>query len=253
MTTTNTTSQIRGPAEVPAEAGQAAAPGQRDLHPRPPEAALDECTPRPPQPAVKGYRNEDEFSVCRMGSPRPLASGRVAAPEESCGGRRRACWSTLEVHGPGSACNLSSLFFQAWRHWADAGTAVACGAGHGRVCPGHRGRHVQRRAQWNGMSSAHYQVGCAEMLLLELRGQFFGDDLCAIVNPGQAGLSARAIRVLREYGCIQRLVCVSCQPEVWSNVPQARKVGAPFRLLLACPADMLPRTWHCELRLLFGH
>ncbi|XP_077554030.1 uncharacterized protein LOC144168907 isoform X2 [Haemaphysalis longicornis] len=214
MTTTNTTSQIRGPAEVPAEAGQAAAPGQRDLHPRPPEAALDECTPRPPQPAVKGYRNEDEFSVCRMGSPRPLASGRVAAPEESCGGRRRACWSTLEVHGPGSACNLSSLFFQAWRHWADAGTAVACGAGHGRVCPGHRGRHVQRRAQWNG---------------------------------------ARAIRVLREYGCIQRLVCVSCQPEVWSNVPQARKVGAPFRLLLACPADMLPRTWHCELRLLFGH
>ncbi|XP_077553956.1 tRNA (uracil-5-)-methyltransferase homolog B-like isoform X3 [Haemaphysalis longicornis] len=105
----------------------------------------------------------------------------------------------------------------------------------------------------NGISIAHYQVGRTEMLLLELRGQFCADDLCAIVNVGQAGLSARAIRVLCEYGRMKRLVCVPCQPELCSNVPQAGKVGAPFRLLLACPVDMFPWTRHCELRLLFGH
>ncbi|XP_077553993.1 uncharacterized protein LOC144168873 isoform X3 [Haemaphysalis longicornis] len=58
MTTTNTTIKVRGPAEVPAEAGQEAGPGQRDLPLRPPGAARPpvsraalskECTPRPPK------------------------------------------------------------------------------------------------------------------------------------------------------------------------------------------------------------
>ncbi|XP_077552577.1 tRNA (uracil-5-)-methyltransferase homolog B-like isoform X2 [Haemaphysalis longicornis] len=83
-------------------------------------------------------------------------------------------------------------------------------------------------AQLSGFSNARYQVGQAEMLLPELRGQFLADDLCIIVNTGQAGLSCAA------------------------NLPQAGKVGVPFRLLLACPVDRFPRTQHCELLLLLG-
>ncbi|XP_077554103.1 tRNA (uracil-5-)-methyltransferase homolog B-like [Haemaphysalis longicornis] len=96
------------------------------------------------------------------------------------------------------------------------------------------------------------------MLLPELRGQFFADDLCAVVNSGQAGLS----RALCKCGHIKRLVYISCQPEgaamdnfvdLCSNLPRARKVGAPFcLLLLACPVDMFPQTGHCKLLLLFG-
>ncbi|XP_077553955.1 tRNA (uracil-5-)-methyltransferase homolog B-like isoform X2 [Haemaphysalis longicornis] len=146
----------------------------------------------------------------------PRASSWGASPEENCRGRRQACWSTLSMA---------------------QGVPAASPPSSSRP----------------GISIAHYQVGRTEMLLLELRGQFCADDLCAIVNVGQAGLSARAIRVLCEYGRMKRLVCVPCQPELCSNVPQAGKVGAPFRLLLACPVDMFPWTRHCELRLLFGH
>ncbi|XP_077554051.1 tRNA (uracil-5-)-methyltransferase homolog B-like [Haemaphysalis longicornis] len=235
------------------------------------------------------------------------------------------------VHGPGSACNLSSLYFQACPHSRCTHAQAPFELLHGQphleeqlgslrfrispesffqvnspvatylydavrqlLNPGPQGslldvccgtgtigltlarqlhtvlgmdvsaqaiEDATHNAQLNGISNARYQVGRAELLLPELRGQFFADDLCAVVNPGRAGLSARAIRALREYGHIKRLVYISCQPEgaamdnfveLCSNLPKARKVGAPFRLLLACPVDMFPQTRHCELLLLFG-
>ncbi|KAH6940260.1 hypothetical protein HPB50_026456 [Hyalomma asiaticum] len=71
----------------------------------------------------------------------------------------------------------------------------------------------------------------------------------------------RAIRALREYKQIKRLVYISCKPqgaamgnfvELCNSRPSAQKVGPPFRLQLACPVDMFPQTRHCELLLLFG-
>ncbi|KAL1436402.1 hypothetical protein MTO96_049760, partial [Rhipicephalus appendiculatus] len=115
-------------------------------------------------------------------------------------------------------------------------------------------------AQLNGISNAQYQVGRAEVLLPKIRHQFVAEELCAVVNPGRGGLNTRAVRALREYKQIKRLVYVSCKPEgaATDNVvelcdrrPKAHKVGPPFRLQLACPVDMFPQTRHCELLFLF--
>ncbi|KAH7965853.1 hypothetical protein HPB49_011447 [Dermacentor silvarum] len=116
-------------------------------------------------------------------------------------------------------------------------------------------------AQLNGISNVQYQVGRAELLLPEIRHQFVAEDLCAVVNPGRGGLNTRAIRALREYKQIKRLVYISCKPEgaamdnfveLCDNRPKTHKLGPPFRLQLACPVDMFPQTRHCELLVLFG-
>ncbi|KAK8772353.1 hypothetical protein V5799_024403 [Amblyomma americanum] len=65
----------------------------------------------------------------------------------------------------------------------------------------------------DGIANAHYQVGRAELLLPEIHNQLFAEDLSAVVNPGRAGLSARATRALRGYSHIKRLVYIACQPE----------------------------------------
>lgn len=51
------------------------------------------------------------------------------------------------------------------------------------------------RLRCAGITNACFQVGRAEMLLPELRGQFFADDLCAVMNPGRAGLSEGLPRI----------------------------------------------------------
>lgn len=116
-------------------------------------------------------------------------------------------------------------------------------------------------AQLNGISNVQYQVGRAEVLLPKIRHQFVAEELCAVVNPGRGGLNTRAVRALREYKQIKRLVYISCKPEgaAMDNVvelcdrrPKAHKVGPPFRLQLACPVDMFPQTRHCELLFLFA-
>ncbi|XP_077553992.1 uncharacterized protein LOC144168873 isoform X2 [Haemaphysalis longicornis] len=83
MTTTNTTIKVRGPAEVPAEAGQEAGPGQRDLPLRPPGAA------RPPV---------SRAALSKECTPRPPKGGELS--------REKAGLLAHFVHGPGRACNF---------------------------------------------------------------------------------------------------------------------------------------------------
>ncbi|EEC16147.1 tRNA uracil-5-methyltransferase, putative [Ixodes scapularis] len=116
-------------------------------------------------------------------------------------------------------------------------------------------------AQLNGITNARFVAGRAEHLVPNMRNEFFAEELCAVVNPGRGGLSSKAIRAMREYKQIKRLVYISCKPEgvaqdnfvqLCRSTGRSRLLGPPFRPLLACPVDMFPQTRHCELIMLFG-
>ncbi|XP_049269102.1 tRNA (uracil-5-)-methyltransferase homolog B isoform X2 [Rhipicephalus sanguineus] len=201
------------------------------------------------------------------------------------------------VHGPGrEGCSLSSLYFQACRHSRCTHAQAPFELLHGqpyleetlggvrfRISPESFFQVNSPVATYlydavrqllrpkpqgtlldvccgTGIRNAQYQVGRAEVLLPQLRHQFVAEELSAVVNPGRGGLNKRAIRALREYKQIKRLVYISCKPEgvamdnaveLCDSRPKAHKVGPPFQLQLACPVDMFPQTRHCELLLLF--
>ncbi|GFO43106.1 tRNA (uracil-5-)-methyltransferase homolog a-like [Plakobranchus ocellatus] len=83
-------------------------------------------------------------------------------------------------------------------------------------------------------------------------------DVVAVVDPPRAGLHKDVIRVLRRCTSIQRLVYVSCNPEIaltnfidLIRPETGRHKGSPFTLVKAVPVDLFPGTKHCELVLLF--
>ncbi|XP_064489262.1 tRNA (uracil-5-)-methyltransferase homolog B-like [Ornithodoros turicata] len=116
-------------------------------------------------------------------------------------------------------------------------------------------------AQLNGITNAKFAAGRAEVLIPSVRNEFFCEDICAVMNPGRGGLPVKAIRALREYHQIKRLIYISCKPdgaaldnfiELCKISPKSREIGPPFRPLVACPVDMFPHTRHTELVMLFG-
>ncbi|XP_040062557.1 tRNA (uracil(54)-C(5))-methyltransferase homolog-B isoform X2 [Ixodes scapularis] len=120
---------------------------------------------------------------------------------------------------------------------------------------------ASHNAQLNGITNARFVAGRAEHLVPNMRNEFFAEELCAVVNPGRGGLSSKAIRAMRDYKQIKRLVYISCKPEgvaqdnfvqLCRSTGRSRLLGPPFRPLLACPVDMFPQTRHCELIMLFG-
>ncbi|XP_077553947.1 uncharacterized protein LOC144168839 isoform X2 [Haemaphysalis longicornis] len=185
--------EIRGPADVPlCQASTTFPPGHQGLP----------CPLRPVLPSASGpldllspwwkgtaTRTRSLSARGRVGSPRPSASSWGASPEENCRGRRQACRSTLST-----AQGVPAIAPPSSSRPGTTGLTLARQAHTvlGMDVSAQATRDATYNAQLTGVSIAHYQVGRTEMLLLELRGQFCADDLCAIVNVGQAGLRCAA-------------------------------------------------------------
>ncbi|XP_044283427.1 tRNA (uracil(54)-C(5))-methyltransferase homolog isoform X2 [Varanus komodoensis] len=123
---------------------------------------------------------------------------------------------------------------------------------------------ARRNAAFNGIASAEFHAGKAEVILPHLLAAWpDGQPLAAVVNPSRAGFHYHVVRAIRNCKAIRTLVYVSCKPggESFRNFlecccpsdPKKKLTGEPFAPILAVPVDLFPHTTHCDVVLLFAH
>ncbi|XP_064617895.1 tRNA (uracil-5-)-methyltransferase homolog B-like isoform X2 [Liolophura sinensis] len=115
-------------------------------------------------------------------------------------------------------------------------------------------------AHINGCSNTQFIQGDARKLMNQLfmSGQYDGEDLVAIVNPGRTGLSKKGVRALKRCSAIRRLVFVTCKPHgkvlqnmVDLSIEMDDIATDPFCPVKSVAVDMFPHTLHTELVTLY--
>ncbi|RUS77788.1 hypothetical protein EGW08_014452 [Elysia chlorotica] len=120
---------------------------------------------------------------------------------------------------------------------------------------------AKENAAINGVKNVKYYSKKVEEVIQPILSSLNSSnlqDLVAVVDPPRAGLHKDVIRTLRKCEHIERLVYVSCNPEIAQTnfvdlirPETVRLKGSPFTLEKAVPVDLFPGTKHCELVLLF--
>lgn len=117
---------------------------------------------------------------------------------------------------------------------------------------------AKENAITNNITNSEFFTGKAEEILGSVCFNSKNEDVFAIVDPPRAGLHQKAILKLRKITKINRLIYVSCNPNlalrnfVDLGRPESKSLDGEFFVpIKAVAVDLFPHTKHCELVVCF--
>lgn len=117
---------------------------------------------------------------------------------------------------------------------------------------------AKENAITNEITNSDFFAGKAEEILGTVCYKATNEDVFAVVDPPRAGLHQKAILQLRKINKINRLIYISCNPNLASKNfldlgrPMSKTLqGECFVPVKAVAVDLFPHTKHCELVICF--